>query len=178
MPPAPITLTTPRVSPCTVCFQKQKARGGEAFPDDFVIAWFSQLCDAVQYMHDNRVLHRDISSANIFLSFYGEILLGDLGLSRQLKNDVGLTQVRARPPTSSHLARYPARPLPLSSLRSPTHCLLHHRRSRALTAASIPCAVTGCEHPGWHATLHVARACRRPRVRHLLRHMGSRYRAL
>ena len=86
----------------TIGFQKTAKRG--AFPTEFVTAWLGQLCDAVQYMHDRRVLHRDLSSTNIFLSFYGEILLGDLGLSRQLKNDAGLTQVSTQVGTPPYMS--------------------------------------------------------------------------
>ena len=35
-------------------------------------------------MHDRRVLHRDISSGNIFMNFDGDLVLGDLGLSREM----------------------------------------------------------------------------------------------
>ena len=80
--------------------------GRGAFPEEFVTAWLTQLCSAVDYMHDHHVLHRDISTPNIFLSFYGEILLGDLGLSRQLTGDrstkVG-TQVGTPPYMSPEL---------------------------------------------------------------------------
>ena len=43
-------------------------------------------------------------STNIFLSFYGEILLGDLGLSRQLKGDIGLTKVGTQVGTPPYMS--------------------------------------------------------------------------
>ena len=52
--------------------------------EEDVTAWLSQLCSAVSYMHDRRVLHRDISSGNIFMNFDGDLVLGDLGLSREM----------------------------------------------------------------------------------------------
>jgi serine/threonine protein kinase len=58
-----------------------------------VQAWFAQLGAAVAYMHSQRVLHRDISSANIFLSYAGEVRLGDLGLSRRLAAERGAIAV-------------------------------------------------------------------------------------
>ena len=85
----------------TIKFQADRG----PFPVDFVTAWLSQLCDAVQYMHDSRVLHRDISSGNVFLSYGGDILLGDLGLSRQLSNDtVGVTKVATQVGTPPYMS--------------------------------------------------------------------------
>ena len=91
----------------TIEFQRTGRRG--FFPAEFVSAWLAQLCSAVHYMHEWRVLHRDISTDNIFLSFYGEILLGDLGLSRQLATENGFTKVgtQARALSLSSLAAAP-----------------------------------------------------------------------
>ncbi|GLE06174.1 hypothetical protein PINS_up015385 [Pythium insidiosum] len=45
--------------------------------------WFLQLTLALQYLHDTqRVLHRDIKTANIFLDDEGFLVLGDLGIAR------------------------------------------------------------------------------------------------
>ena len=86
----------------TIKFQEQRG----PFPVDFITTWLSQLCSAVQYMHDQRVLHRDISSGNVFLSFGGDILLGDLGLSRQLGagDAVGATKVKTQVGTPPYMS--------------------------------------------------------------------------
>ncbi|MCW5805225.1 MAG: serine/threonine protein kinase, partial [Deltaproteobacteria bacterium] len=42
--------------------------------------------DAVAYAHDRRVLHRDIKPANILLGPFGETLLIDWGLARELED--------------------------------------------------------------------------------------------
>ena len=83
------------------CFVIQYAAGGtlerlirfqrsrnDYFDESMVSVWLAQLSSAVQYMHDRSVLHRDISSGNIFLSMDGDVLLGDLGLSREMATEV------------------------------------------------------------------------------------------
>ncbi|ELT89257.1 hypothetical protein CAPTEDRAFT_177924 [Capitella teleta] len=48
-----------------------------------VLEWLIQLLLAVQYIHDRRVLHRDLKSNNIFLR-NNMVKLGDFGISRIL----------------------------------------------------------------------------------------------
>ncbi|KAI9308489.1 kinase-like domain-containing protein [Cunninghamella echinulata] len=45
-----------------------------------------QLLDACKYMHEQRVVHRDIKLSNIFLDHEMNIKIGDFGLSALLKN--------------------------------------------------------------------------------------------
>jgi serine/threonine protein kinase len=43
-----------------------------------------QLISAVDYMHNNRVIHRDLKLGNIFLNANMEIKVGDFGLAAKL----------------------------------------------------------------------------------------------
>jgi serine/threonine protein kinase len=43
-----------------------------------------QLISAVDYMHSNRVIHRDLKLGNIFLNVNMEIKVGDFGLAAKL----------------------------------------------------------------------------------------------
>lgn len=68
--------------------QIRKAREKDIpFHERIVWKYFSQLCDAVEYMHDKRIMHRDIKPANIFLTLQGVVKVGDLGLGRYLSED-------------------------------------------------------------------------------------------
>eukprot|EP00408_Alexandrium_pacificum_P014475 CAMPEP_0171223544 /NCGR_PEP_ID=MMETSP0790-20130122/35833_1 /TAXON_ID=2925 /ORGANISM="Alexandrium catenella, Strain OF101" /LENGTH=369 /DNA_ID=CAMNT_0011689523 /DNA_START=61 /DNA_END=1167 /DNA_ORIENTATION=- len=65
---------------------KEKAKSGDYFPEEQVMTWFVQLCLALQYIHSEKVLHRDLKTSNIFLTGGGcEIKLGDFGISRVLE---------------------------------------------------------------------------------------------
>jgi eukaryotic-like serine/threonine-protein kinase len=45
------------------------------------INWLGQLCDAVQYLHDNKFLHRDLCTRNVLVDREGQVKLIDFGLT-------------------------------------------------------------------------------------------------
>ncbi|KAK8398640.1 hypothetical protein O3P69_004044 [Scylla paramamosain] len=67
-------------------------RNGILFPEDRVLDWFVQLCLAIKYIHDHKILHRDIKSQNIFLTDDGKIRLGDFGISKILNSSSELAR--------------------------------------------------------------------------------------
>jgi serine/threonine protein kinase len=70
--------------------QLEEARSQEKFlPEEQVLAWARQLCDALEYLHsqDPPILHRDIKPANIKLTPAGTIKLVDFGLVKLMAPD-------------------------------------------------------------------------------------------
>lgn len=51
-----------------------------------VVRWYIQICMALQYLHDRRILHRDLKTQNIFLTKTKMIKVGDLGIAKVLES--------------------------------------------------------------------------------------------
>lgn len=62
---------------------------GRTFPESQIIEWFIQLLLGVDYMHERRILHRDLKSKNIFLK-NNLLKIGDFGVSRLLMGSCDL----------------------------------------------------------------------------------------
>lgn len=45
-----------------------------------------QILHGVKYLHEKKIMHRDLKSANILLNNKGEVKIADFGLSRQISN--------------------------------------------------------------------------------------------
>ncbi len=60
-----------------------KQRGQPGLPADQAIEYVRQTCEALQYVHDQQIVHRDVKPQNLILSESGVVLV-DFGIARLL----------------------------------------------------------------------------------------------
>lgn len=77
---------------------KERARSKVPFEESAILECFSQVADAVHFVHQQKMVHRDIKSRNIFLCRTGRALLGDFGLVRLLESTCELAHTRVGTP--------------------------------------------------------------------------------
>lgn len=74
---------------------------GSFFEEDLLASIFIQTCSALRYLHERRILHRDLKAQNVFLcrneaaaSGSGKYIvkLGDFGISTVLRNTLALAK--------------------------------------------------------------------------------------
>ncbi|MDB6127573.1 MAG: Serine/threonine-protein kinase PrkC [Verrucomicrobia bacterium] len=68
---------------------KLKSQRPEKFFEvEDVRPWIFQLCDAMHYAHQQKVVHRDIKPANLMVNDRGEMKLGDFGIGRTVADTI------------------------------------------------------------------------------------------
>ncbi|KAL4507112.1 hypothetical protein ABPG72_001905 [Tetrahymena utriculariae] len=60
-----------------------KNQKGKNFPEDQIQDWLAQMALALFYLHEKKILHRDLKTQNIFLKS-GRVRLGDFGIAKVL----------------------------------------------------------------------------------------------
>ncbi|EDV24761.1 uncharacterized protein TRIADDRAFT_25143 [Trichoplax adhaerens] len=75
-----------------------KNRNGLPIDESQVMVWFMQIALALQFMHSNNILHRDLKTQNIFLTKHDIIKVGDLGIARVLEGSWDLATTRVGTP--------------------------------------------------------------------------------
>jgi len=63
----------------------------EFLEEELIMNWFIQLVQGLQYLHSNKIIHRDIKPQNIFIDDEGVLKLADFGISKAMDH----TQERA-----------------------------------------------------------------------------------
>ena len=71
---------------------KEKKKKKQYFSEDLIWKIFIQLVKGLKALHDLKILHRDLKSANVFLFKNGDVKLGDMNVSKVAKMGLGYTQ--------------------------------------------------------------------------------------
>lgn len=56
-------------------------KAGQSFSQGSIVKWAAQLCEALRYLHANKILHSDIKPANVMLTPAGDVCLIDFNIS-------------------------------------------------------------------------------------------------
>ncbi|XP_075431111.1 serine/threonine-protein kinase Nek4 isoform X2 [Ascaphus truei] len=67
-------------------YHKLKEQKSKLLVESQVVDWFVQIAMALQYLHDEHIMHRDLKTQNIFLTRSNIIKVGDLGIARILES--------------------------------------------------------------------------------------------
>jgi eukaryotic-like serine/threonine-protein kinase len=76
---------------------------GTQLPLDTIVSYIKQVADALQYAHNEKLIHRDIKQTNMLLGRRNEVLLTDFGLAIIIQSTGG-QQVREAAGTIAYMA--------------------------------------------------------------------------
>eukprot|EP00931_Biecheleriopsis_adriatica_P056554 TRINITY_DN3350_c0_g1_i1.p1 TRINITY_DN3350_c0_g1~~TRINITY_DN3350_c0_g1_i1.p1 ORF type:complete len:521 (+),score=80.40 TRINITY_DN3350_c0_g1_i1:240-1802(+) len=62
-------------------------RQSQAFSEPLILRWLAQAALGLKYVHERRIIHRDLKSQNLFLSGTDQLLIGDFGVCKELPPD-------------------------------------------------------------------------------------------
>ena len=65
---------------------RKHSESNEPLEEELIMNWFIQLVDGLLYLHDNKIIHRDIKPQNIFINDQGVLKLADFGISKAMEH--------------------------------------------------------------------------------------------
>ena len=71
---------------------KYNLKNGLIFHESIIWNYLIQILEGINYLHENKVIHRDLKSANLFLMNDGTVKIGDLNVSTIAKMGIAFTQ--------------------------------------------------------------------------------------
>ena len=71
---------------------KEMLKKNLQFEENTIWSILIQILEGLNYLHKSSVIHRDLKSANIFLTKKGIVKIGDLNVSKIAKKDLAVTQ--------------------------------------------------------------------------------------
>src|SRR5258708_25804835 len=64
----------------------QRQPRGTKLPVNLVVSYVKQIADALQYAHEEKLIHRDVKPENMLLGRRNEVLLSDFGIALVAQN--------------------------------------------------------------------------------------------
>ncbi|KAJ6641122.1 Serine/threonine-protein kinase Nek8, partial [Pseudolycoriella hygida] len=63
----------------------------------YILTIFEQITSAINYMHSENIMHRDLKTANVFLNLKGTVKIGDFGISKIMNTKIHAQTVLGTP---------------------------------------------------------------------------------
>eukprot|EP00392_Amoebophrya_sp_AT5.2_P001596 g1598.t1 len=70
----------------------------QPFSESQIVTWFTQCMMGLKFIHEKKILHRDLKSSNFFLSKSGDIKMGDFGIAKVLESTAAVAKTQIGTP--------------------------------------------------------------------------------